>query len=98
MLFARGLAPFILILLQQFGILACLYDFHHIIVGADTCNEMVARISESTLDGEVDGVFVSCPTLAVGASNPHHGFPKLELCSIGGIIIITIPIIHAQED
>ncbi len=97
-MFARGLAPFILILLQQFGILVCLYDFHHIIVGADTCNKMVARIGESTLDGEVDKVFVSCLTLAVGASNPHHFSPKLELRSIGGIIIIIIPIIHAQED
>ncbi len=59
---------------------------------------MVARIGASTLDGEVDGVCVSCLTLAVSASNPNHFFAKLKLCSIGGIIMIVIPVVHAQED
>ena len=44
-----------------------MYDFHHIIVVANTSNKMIARIGEPTLDGEVSGIRVKCPALAVRA-------------------------------
>ncbi len=63
-----------------------MYDFHHIIVVANTLNKMIARIGD-TLDGEVSGIRVKCPALAVRASNPHHIFTQLKLLTIEGIFI-----------
>jgi hypothetical protein len=51
-----------------------MYDFHNIIVVANTLNKMIARIGEPTLDGEVSGICVKCPALAVRASNQKHIF------------------------
>ncbi len=75
-----------------------MYDCHHIIVVANTSNKMIARIGEPTLDGEVSGIPVKCPTLAVRASNPNHIFTQLKLCTIEGIFIFIIPVVHAQEN
>jgi hypothetical protein len=72
-----------------------MYDFHHIIVVADTLNKIIARISEPMLDGEVSGIGVKCPTLAVRASNPNHIFIQLKLRTIEGIFIYIIPVVHA---
>jgi hypothetical protein len=58
---------------------------------------MLCRVGESTLDGELLQVFVSCLLLAVRASNPNHFFAKLKL-RVHGIIVIIIPVVHAQED
>jgi hypothetical protein len=76
-----------------------MYDIHHIIVVADSSNKMIARIGEPMLDGEVRGICVKCPTLAVRASNPNHIFTQLKLCTIEGIFIFIIPVVHdAQEN
>ena len=75
-----------------------MYDFHHIIVVADTSNKMIARIGEPMLDGEVSGIRVKCLPLAVRASNPNHIFTQLKLCTIEGIFIFIIPVVHAQEN
>jgi hypothetical protein len=71
-----------------------MYDFHHIIVVANTSNKMIARIGEPTLDGEVSGINVKCPTIAVRAFNPNHIFSR----TIEGIFIFIIPVVHAQEN
>jgi hypothetical protein len=75
-----------------------MYDFHHIIVVADTSNKMIARIGEPILDREDSGIRVKCPTLAVRASNPNHIFTQLKLCTIEGVFIFIIPVVHAQEN
>jgi hypothetical protein len=75
-----------------------MYNFRHIIVVADTSNKMIARIGESTLDGEVSGICVKCPALAVWASNPNHIFTQLKLRTIEGIVIFITPVVHAQEN
>jgi hypothetical protein len=75
-----------------------MYDFHHSIVVVDTSNKMIARIGEPTHDGEVSGIRVKCPTLAVRASNPNHIFTQLKLPTIEGIFIFIIPVVHAQEN
>ncbi len=75
-----------------------MYDFCHIIVVANTLNKMIARIGEPTLDGEVNGIRVKCPALAVRSSNPNHIFTQLKLCTIKGIFIFIIPVVHAQEN
>jgi hypothetical protein len=75
-----------------------MYNFHHIIVVADTLNKMIARIGEPTLDGEVSGIRVKCSTLAVRASNPNHIFTQLKLRTIEGIFVFIIPVVHAQEN
>jgi hypothetical protein len=75
-----------------------MYNFHHIIVVANTLNKMIARIGEPTLDGEVSGICVKCPALAARASNPNHIFTQLKLHTIEGIFIFIIPVVHAQEN
>jgi hypothetical protein len=74
-----------------------MYNFHHIIVVANTLNKMIARIGEPTLDGEVFGIHEKCPALAVRASNPNHIFTQLKLLTIEGIFIFIIPVVLAQE-
>jgi hypothetical protein len=75
-----------------------MYNFHHIIVVANTLNKMIARIGEPTLDGEVSEISVKCPALAVRAFNTYHIFTQLKLCTIEGIFIFMIPVVHAQEN
>ncbi len=75
-----------------------MYNFHHIIVVADTSNKMIARNGEPMLDGEVSGIPVKCPALAVRASNPNLFFTQLKLRTIEGIFIFIIPVVHAQEN
>ncbi len=67
-----------------------MHNFHHIIVVADTSNKMIARIGEPMLGGEVSGIRVKCPALAVRASNPNHIFTQLKLHTIEGIFIFHI--------
>jgi hypothetical protein len=67
-----------------------MYDFHHIIVIANLSNKMIARIGEPMLEGEVSGIRVKCPALAVRASYPNHIFTQLNLCTTSEVALYPL--------